>query len=95
MKGTLHWVSAGHGIRADVYLYEKLLKDNEGPKGDTGTWGDVINPDSVKLLKNCLLEPFVEGALPEAKFNLCAMDISVPTASTAAKTGWYSTELFH
>ncbi|WP_379147785.1 glutamine--tRNA ligase/YqeY domain fusion protein [Paenibacillus sp. sgz500992] len=68
VKGTLHWVSAGHGIRADVYLYEKLLKDNEGPKGDTGTWGDVINPDSVKLLKNCLLEPFVEGALPEAKF---------------------------
>ncbi|MNC13274.1 Glutamine--tRNA ligase [compost metagenome] len=68
VKGTIHWVSAGHAIAAEVRLYEKLLIDNEGPKDENGTWEDVINPDSVKNLKCCLVEPFVQTALPEDKF---------------------------
>ncbi|MEC0168217.1 glutamine--tRNA ligase/YqeY domain fusion protein [Paenibacillus graminis] len=68
VKGTLHWVSASHGIPAEVYLYEKLLEDNDGPKAEGETWEEHINPESRKLLKHCLLEPFAAGAKPEDKF---------------------------
>lgn len=68
VKATIHWASESHFVPADVYLYDKLLKDNEGPKDETETWEEVINPDSLKLLKNCLLEPCVKGAAAEDKF---------------------------
>lgn len=68
VKGTLHWVSASHGIAAEVYLYEKLLKDNDGPKAEGETWEAYVNPDSMKLMKHCLLEPFAASAIPEDKF---------------------------
>lgn len=68
VKGTLHWVSASHGIPAEVYLYEKLLEDNDGPKAEGETWEEYINPDSMRLMRSCLLEPFAAGAKPEDKF---------------------------
>ncbi|WP_245237771.1 glutamine--tRNA ligase/YqeY domain fusion protein [Paenibacillus ihuae] len=68
VKGTIHWVSASHAIEAEVRLYEKLLIDNEGPKGESGSWEDVTNPDSLKILNHCVVEPFVQTALPEDKF---------------------------
>ncbi|OKP67872.1 glutamine--tRNA ligase [Paenibacillus sp. P3E] len=68
VKGTIHWVSACHGIPAEVYLYEKLLEDNDGPKAEGETWEAYLNPDSIKLMKNCLLEPYAANAKSEDKF---------------------------
>ncbi|MCE3203329.1 glutamine--tRNA ligase/YqeY domain fusion protein [Paenibacillus sonchi] len=68
VKGTLHWGSASHGIPAEVYLYEKLLEDNDGPKAEGEAWEEYINPDSMRLMRSCLLEPFAAGAKPENKF---------------------------
>jgi glutaminyl-tRNA synthetase len=68
VKGTIHWVSAATAIAAEVRLYEKLLTDNEGPKDEHGAWEEAINPDSVKIMEHCLVEPFVQTALPEDKF---------------------------
>lgn len=68
VKGTIHWVSASHGIPAEVYLYEKLLGDSDGPKTEGEAWEAYINPDSVKLMKHCLLEPYAADAKPEDKF---------------------------
>ncbi|MCJ8013462.1 glutamine--tRNA ligase/YqeY domain fusion protein [Paenibacillus sp. KQZ6P-2] len=68
VKGTIHWVSAEHAVKVDVHLYEKLLLDQDIPKEDSEDWTDKINPDSLITIKNALMEPFIENALPEQKF---------------------------
>lgn len=68
VKATIHWVSADHAIKAEVHLYERLLKDNEGPKEDDESWDVYLNPDSLTILKDCLLEPSIRGAVPEDKY---------------------------
>ena len=68
VKGTIHWVSAQHGIKADIHLYEKLLMDNDRMKDDSPAWDESINPHSLLIVKDCIVEPFVEKALPEDKF---------------------------
>lgn len=68
VKGTIHWVSADHAVKVVVHLYEKLLLDQDIPKDDSEDWADKINPDSLVTVKNVLVEPFIENALPEQKF---------------------------
>ncbi|WNS42918.1 glutamine--tRNA ligase/YqeY domain fusion protein [Paenibacillus sp. MMS20-IR301] len=68
VKGTIHWVSAAHAVKSEVRLYGRLLKDNDGPKAEGEGWESYINPDSVTVLKNCLLEPYAADANPEDKF---------------------------
>lgn len=68
VKGTIHWVSADHGIRMDVHMYESLLLDNEAPKGDSIVWDSAINPNSLVIVKDCIIEPFAEPPQPEDKF---------------------------
>jgi glutaminyl-tRNA synthetase len=70
VKATIHWVSADQAIKADVHLYERLLKDNDGPKEDGERWDAYLNPDSLTVLKDCLLEPSMGNARPEDKFQL-------------------------
>jgi glutaminyl-tRNA synthetase len=67
VKGTIHWVSGEHAVKADVNLYEKLLLDQEVPK-DSEDWTKLMNPDSMVTIKDVLMEPYVEQALPEHKF---------------------------
>ncbi len=57
VKATLHWVSAKHSINAEVRLYDRLftVEDPAGVKRKSFT--DFINQDSLKLLKNCKVEP--------------------------------------
>lgn len=58
VKGTLHWVSAQHAIDAEIRLYDRLFLD-EDPVGkkDGSDFKDYLNPDSLKILNNCKLEP--------------------------------------
>lgn len=67
VKGTIHWVSGEHAIKADINLYEKLLLDQEIPK-DSEDWTTLINPDSIITIKDVLMEPYVEQTQPEQKF---------------------------
>lgn len=66
VKGTIHWVSAEHAVHADVHLYEKLLK-KETPM-DNGDWATLINPESLVTINDVLIEPFVQSACSEQKF---------------------------
>jgi glutaminyl-tRNA synthetase len=59
VKGTIHWVSASHALNAEVRLYDRLFSDE---KPDEGDYKNSLNPDSLKILKNCLLEPSLKGA---------------------------------
>lgn len=68
VKGTIHWVSAEHAVQVDVHLYDKLLLDQDIPKGERVEWADVINPDSRVIVKDAWAEPILKQALPEQKF---------------------------
>ncbi len=56
VKGTIHWVSAEHALEAEVRLYDRLFTV-EDPAGDD--WKKFINPDSLEIIRNCKLEPFL------------------------------------
>ncbi|WP_028612533.1 glutamine--tRNA ligase/YqeY domain fusion protein [Paenibacillus harenae] len=66
VKGTIHWVSAEHAVKADVYLYDRLLLHDEIPT-EEGAWEQVINPDSLQVWKDCRVEPSVLHRRPEDK----------------------------
>jgi glutaminyl-tRNA synthetase len=56
VKGTLHWVSATHAIDAEVRLYDRLFTV-ENPAADPRDFIELLNPDSLKTLTNCKVEP--------------------------------------
>ena len=58
VKGTIHWVSAQHAIEAEVRLFDRLFAveaPDDCPEGKT--FLDNLNPDSLKVVKSCKLEP--------------------------------------
>ncbi len=66
VKGTIHWVSVKDAIDAEVRLYDRLFKI-ENP-GAVDNWLDYINNDSLKIIQNAKLEPFLKNAKPLEKF---------------------------
>jgi len=68
VKGTLHWVSAGHSVNAEVRLYDRLF-NHEDPAGQKDEdYRNFLNPDSLKVLEGCKIEPSLAGARPLDKF---------------------------
>lgn len=58
VKGTSHWVSAAHAIPAEVRLYEHLfLTENPDDDSDGSDYKSKLNPDSLQILGNCMVEP--------------------------------------
>jgi len=65
VKATIHWVSAAHALDAEVRLYEHLFtKENpeDAPEGQDFTVN--INPDSLKILTGCKVEPSLKNTKP-------------------------------
>jgi glutaminyl-tRNA synthetase len=68
VKGTLHWVSAPHAIDAEVRLYDRLFI-HEDPAGQKDRdYKEFLNPDSLKILTGCKLEPSLTNLKPLDKF---------------------------
>ncbi len=57
VKGTLHWLSTAHCLPAEVRLYDRLFTV-ENPSADPRDFRELLNPDSLKVLTNCYVEPF-------------------------------------
>jgi glutaminyl-tRNA synthetase len=69
VKGTLHWVSAQHAVKAEVRLYDHLfLPENPDNDDDGRDFTQKLNPDSLSVIDNCMLEPEVQKALPAQRF---------------------------
>lgn len=68
VKGTLHWVSASHALDAEVRLYDRLFshEDPAGQKDDD--YRKFLNPDSLKVLRGCKVEPSLGSSQPLEKF---------------------------
>ena len=63
VKATLHWVSAAHSIRAEARLYDKLfMSENPLDVKEGQDFMANFNPDSLKIIKDCRLEPSLASA---------------------------------
>jgi len=69
VKGTLHWVSAAHAVKAEVRLYNKLftLRDMNMMEEGKSYW-DYVNPESCIVLKEALAEPMLTDAPQGASY---------------------------
>jgi len=62
VKATLHWVSAAHALEAEVRLYDRLFNVENPTKIEEGKdWMDNLNPDSLKVLDHCFVEPSLQS----------------------------------
>ncbi len=67
VKGTIHWVCAEHAIKAEVRLYERLFT-SENPLGEEGDFKDTINPDSLQVITNAVVEPSLKEATLQSRY---------------------------
>jgi glutaminyl-tRNA synthetase len=66
VKGTLHWVAAPYAVKAEVRLYEHILKEGEPLIKENGEWN--VNPNSLEILDECYIEPTVKEAVSGDRF---------------------------
>ena len=67
VKGTIHWVSAAHGVPAEVRLYDRLFTE-ENPDAGEADFKTFVNPESLLVLNNCLVEPSLATAQPGSHY---------------------------
>ncbi|HPW25061.1 MAG TPA: glutamine--tRNA ligase/YqeY domain fusion protein [Candidatus Syntrophosphaera sp.] len=85
VKGTIHWVSAKHSFDAEIRLYENLFTiPNINDIEEGKDYRDYLNPNSIKVLKNCKLEPSLKEVTIGEKFQFLRQGyFSVDYDSTA------------
>ena len=66
VKGTIHWVNANDCKQCEVRLYDRLFSAEE--PGKNGEYIDDLNPNSLEVIDNCLLEGGFENAKPGDTF---------------------------
>ncbi len=69
VKGTIHWVSARHALRAEVRLYDHLFTrpdPDDVPEGQD--YRANLNPESLVVLPDCPVEPSLGAAQPGQRF---------------------------
>ena len=62
IKGTLHWVSVQHAVKAEVREYDRLFIDETPDSHQDKDFMEFINPNSLKII-----EAYMEPSLKEAK----------------------------
>jgi glutaminyl-tRNA synthetase len=59
VKGTIHWVSAVHGVKAEVRLYDRLFSVPNPLADKSRDFLEFINPHSLDIISNAIVEPAV------------------------------------
>ena len=68
VKATLHWVAVSQAVKAEVRLYDRLFTDPDPAGHKDVDLLEFLNPDSLKVLTECYIEPFVKKAKPLDNF---------------------------
>ncbi|XPV74774.1 MAG: glutamine--tRNA ligase/YqeY domain fusion protein [Desulfovibrio sp.] len=65
VRGTMHWVSATKGLKAEVRMYDHLFHEPNpaDPKHDK-EFTEFVNPNSLEIRKECYVEPSLADAEP-------------------------------
>ncbi len=61
VKGTIHWVNAATAFHGKVRLYESLIEEGKEVY-DEATGQMNLNPDSLKVIEDCVMEPCLKDA---------------------------------
>lgn len=68
VKGTIHWVSAVHGVPAEIRLYDRLFSvPNPDDESEGKTYRDYLNPESRRTVTG-YVEPAAASSAPEQSF---------------------------
>jgi glutaminyl-tRNA synthetase len=67
VKGTIHWVSASHASRAEVRLYDRLFTSEDPGENGRDPLSD-LNPNSLEIVSDCMVEPMLATARPGERF---------------------------
>ena len=67
VKGTIHWVSAQHAKTAEIRIYDRLFSV-ESPDSEEGDFKDYLNPDSIKVINNAYIEPYLASATADTRY---------------------------
>ncbi len=67
VKGTIHWVSAVHAVRAEVRLYDRLFVSENPEAGGRDPLTD-LNPASLECISDAAVEPMLGGTVSGARF---------------------------
>lgn len=62
VKGTLHWVSAGHSLPAEVRLYDRLFSVENPSEEKDKDFLELLNPGSLNVLRGCRVEAELKDA---------------------------------
>ncbi|WP_417784901.1 glutamine--tRNA ligase/YqeY domain fusion protein [Tenacibaculum sp.] len=62
VKGTLHWVSIKHAVKAEVRVYDRLFSDEAPDSHKNKDFMEFLNPNSLEKIT-----AYVEPSLQEAK----------------------------
>jgi glutaminyl-tRNA synthetase len=69
VRGVIHWVSARHGVKGEVRLYDRLFnRPNPDKVEEGGRFTDNLNPDSLRTLTDCYLESALSEAGVDQRF---------------------------
>lgn len=68
VKGTIHWVSVKDAVDCEVRLYDRLFTVEDPASEKDKDYKDLINPDSLKIIPDAKLEPFVKSSKPGDRY---------------------------
>ncbi|MCD0487233.1 glutamine--tRNA ligase/YqeY domain fusion protein [Pedobacter sp. MC2016-14] len=67
VKGTIHWVSTAAAKTAEIRVYDRLFTV-EAPDSEEGDFKDYLNPNSMKVIKQAYIEPYLANADINARY---------------------------
>ncbi len=67
VRGTIHWVSAGSALEAEVRLYDRLFTVSR-PAAGAEDYRTYLNPESLVVARGARIEPSVASAAPGSRF---------------------------
>ena len=67
VKGTIQWVSAAHAVPCEVRLYDRLFTVPDPDSGE-GDFKDHLNPESLVVVSDAVIEPSVRGDAPGSHY---------------------------
>ncbi|GAA5031721.1 glutamine--tRNA ligase [Marivirga lumbricoides] len=68
VKGTLHWVSIPHAVKAEIREYDRLFLDEAPDSHADKNFMEFVNPNSLNIIKEAYVEPFLQNAKLDDKF---------------------------
>lgn len=68
VKGTIHWVSTDDSVDAEVRIYDRLFSVENPSDEKDKDFRELLNPDSLKVLSGCKVEPYLKEAKSLDKF---------------------------